>query len=347
MNPEKTTERRDGFYMPAGRRFGEVPRVLACHNDMEAVVFFHGADAPHGGPRAVYELYKTQPEEQRKIRFYGVATKMSAARYARFNAEIHVIDDAKIPTDGTDYHVVDPASARNFAMVWIRYTKDGDSYVVREWPGNYNIPGVGHPGAWTENDARKPDGRRGPAQKKFGWGLLDYKREIARLEGWKDYKDAQKANWDWTKCKTISQWLPWHGADAHVVERIIDSRAASSPRVENDRETSLQAAFADIGLPFTLAKGEDLEAGDSLIDTALAWEVEKPRDFFNRPKLYVARSCVNTIYMFENFTGLTDRGTTDFDSACKEWADLLRYYFLARPRYVPKGARLSRPGGYF
>lgn len=341
--------REDGHIEPAGRKFISVPRVKRCHNDGEAIVYFHGADNPFGNPRSVYERWKTAPSDQQKIRLYGLAERQTSARYAKFDRKVHVVKDSEIPKEGTNYLIVDPASARNFAMAWIRRTKDGRSYIYREWPGNYEIPGHGVPGRWTDNDARKPDGKRGDGQKKIGFGLLDYKREIARLEGWKDYKDAKAANFDvaGNKCKGVSLWVPWNGSEENVFLRIIDSRAATAPKIENDRETSLQAAFGDIGLDFELASGEDIDAGDALIDSALAYDREKPVDFFNSPTLYVAESCENTIYMFENFTGLTDAGRTDFDSACKEWSDLLRYYFLSCPVYVDKGARRCKPGGYF
>ena len=77
--------RKDGYYMPEGRTFAEVPRVLRCHNDGEAVIFFHGADNPYGNPRETFQKWKTHPIDQQKIRLYGVAEKMTSARYARFN----------------------------------------------------------------------------------------------------------------------------------------------------------------------------------------------------------------------------------------------------------------------
>lgn len=360
--------RKDGFYYPEGRRFREVPRVMRCVNGKHGIVFAHGADNPWAQPRATFELWRKAPLEVRLIRLYGLALRQMGARFGKFERKIHVIPDSAVPKEGSNYMVVDPHVSRNFAMGWVRCVKGTHHYIYREWPGSlaslsreerervvafhkgretsWNIPGVGDPGMWAENDAKRPDGKPGPAQRKFNFGLLDYKREIARLEGWKDFKDAAATGFDFAKCKTISQWSDWHGADEKVFERIVDSRAASSPRVENDRPVTLLTSLEDIGLPFTLAKGFDVDAADPLIDSLLAFDREKPVDFLNSPKLFVAESCVNFIYMFENYTGLTAEMKTDFDSACKEQADILRYYLLADPVDASGVKRVVRKGVY-
>ena len=41
---------------------------------------------------------------------------------------------------------------------------------------------MGDPGDWAEADGRLADGRSGPAQLSYGWGLTRYKEEIDRLE---------------------------------------------------------------------------------------------------------------------------------------------------------------------
>ncbi len=362
--------RTDGYRYPAGRRFMTAPRVMRCANDREGIVFAHGADNPWAQPRAFFEMWKNHPLDKRLIRLYGLALREMSARFGRFTRKVHVVPDSAIPKVGTNYQLMDPHTGRNFAMMWVRCMKGTDHYIYREWPGTmsgldfdarnrvralpgeaaWKIPKIGDPGAWTENDAKKQDGKAGPAQRKFNFGLLDYKFEIARLEGWKDYFDAKAKNFDLKdkECKPVSLWSARNGAQEEIFERIVDSRAASSPKMENDRPTSLQTNLLDVGLDFTLAKGEDVTAADSTIETLLSFDAEKPVDYFNAPHLFVAESCVNTIYMFENYTGLkSDNRTTDFDSACKEWSDMLRYYLLAVPVDVPKAARRAKPGVYF
>ena len=385
--------RKDGFYWPEvdgrPRKFRRVPRVMRCLDPIEGIVFAHPGDNPFVDGRETFKMFQATSIENRLIRWCGLALKMQSARFGRFHEKVHVIPDALVPKQGTNYHIIDPHPSRNFAMMWVRCVKGADHYVYREWPGtsrgqksevrgqrsevrsqrsevrghgsevsespaevSWQITGIGDPGPWTENDAKRPDGKAGPAQRKFNFGLLDYKREIARLEGWKDYRDARAANWDWSKCKTISQWSAYHGCEEEIFRRIIDSRGASAPRVENDRPTTLHTDLLDIGLDCELAPGEDYVSSDGKIDSALAYDTELfnktgKTDYATGPHLWVAESCVNTIYMFENFTGLEENGATDYDSACKEWADLLRYYLMSEPVDIQKGSRKARPGVYF
>jgi len=119
--------------------------------------------------------------------------------------------------NGTNYLFVDPAG-RNFFMAWFRVTARA-AYVVREWPGNYVIPGVGLPGPWALPDGKHPDGKRGPAQKAFGWGHMDYKREIARLEGWPKPPDLDDAGLTKERRDELeTEWQPAEPAETPVPE---------------------------------------------------------------------------------------------------------------------------------
>jgi phage terminase large subunit-like protein len=175
--------------IPAGREFERVPRVMKPLDPEEnlAVVYFHSSDNPYGNPLSVWRNIARKSTAFKKERFYGIATKMMAARFPRFSDKVHLVKASDIPKSGTNYHFVDPCSDRNWFQIWIRVTPTA-SYVYREWPGNYYIPGEGVPGSWALTDGKKPDGRMGPAQKSFGWGYAQYKKEIARVEGWHAYK---------------------------------------------------------------------------------------------------------------------------------------------------------------
>lgn len=334
------TERKDEFYMPPGRKFKSVPRVMRCHNDNEAIVFAHGADNPYGNPRQTFEQWKTAPQDTRLIRLYGLAQKMTTAAFPKFDRKIHVLPDAEIAkVTGNNVLLVDPAGARNFFMLWIRFSKAG-AYVYREWPGSYDIPGVGNPGPWAENDAKVADGRRGPAQKAFGWGLAKYKEEIARLEKWPDLEKALKEP-DPAKRLKVAEWTN-DGSPESVRQRFVDSRAASSPRVENDRPRTLLTDFDDLRLFFDLTPGDPEDDGLKKINDALYFDDTKPIDFLNTPRLFVAESCQNTIYGLENYTG--EGGER---AACKEPIDLLRYALLLDLGYVPPERTVATPGVYF
>lgn len=320
-----------GPEVPKGREFERMPRVARCADENFAVVWFHSSDNPYGRPHEVMSLAKGRSTEFVRERVYGFANKTMSAGFPRFNRKVHVVPASAIPKEGTNWQIVDPASGRNFVMGWFRSTPEG-VFLYREWPGNYEIPGQGLPGRWALPDGKRLDGRPGPAQRSFGWGLRRYKEEIARLEGWKDFKERKL---------DVKEWDPRNGADELIYERRLDSRAASSPRVENDRPRTLLTDFDDLGLLFELTPGDDISEGRELINDALDYDVERPIDFFNKPKLYVSEQCVNAIYALETWTGADGQ-----KGACKDFVDIVRYYFLSDCGFVTGGPRTLGGGHY-
>lgn len=320
---------------PPERQFETVPRVVKCVDPEErkAVVFFHSSDNPYGNPKNVAATIRSRNKAAWFVRerFYGVAHKLIQARFV-FNRAVHIVPASEIPPPAscTNYQLGDPHSKRNLAMGWFSVTPE-HVYFRREWPGDYEIPGIGHPGPWAL-PGRRPDGAPGPAQKPFGFGLRDYKREIARLEGWQDYKadrppDMSAEAWS----EEIDKWDELNGAREPIEVRELDARFASTPRVEKDRPTTLITDFEDLNLFFDGMPGDDIDAGLTKIDDALAYDRQRPVDFWNKPTLLISSECTNTIYALEVWTGLTQDGKTDRDGATKEWIDLLKGFFL-RPR---------------
>ena len=315
--------------IPKGRTFLRLPRVERCVDPAKAVIYFHSMDNPYGGGRNLWEMYRSDPaRETRVMRMYGLAAKQAAARLSRFDPAVHVIPDDAIPATGTNILVVDPASARNFFMIWLRFTPEG-AYVYREWPGYYPIPGIGIPGAWAIPDGRKMDGKPGPAAKSsFGFGLVQYKAEIARLERWKDA--GKKAEGEQRSEEEIVRgWDEANGSEEVVYQRFMDSRFASAVKVENDRPVTLLEQFADLGLIFDPTPGDDVNEGVRMIENLLYYDPTKEVSFFNRPKLYVAASCKNTIFAMQTWTGADgQKGATTDPIAC------LRYGVLSGVEYV-------------
>jgi len=326
--------------VPAGREFEVVPRVLKCapgeNQEVErAVVYFHSSDNPYGNPKNIWRKIAGKPADFIKERFYGIATKTMSARFKKFNRTVHVIPANQIPKEGTNYQRVDPAG-RNFFMKWYRVTPRA-VYIYREWPGNYSIPGIGVPGPWALPDGKHPDGKRGPAQKPFGWGLRRYKEEIARLEGWHDLKKYEREFMQMPK-EVREEFLDGmsehNGAREVIQDRKIDSRFGSTPKLENDRPVTLIENFADINLFFEATPGDDIEEGVTMIQDALDYDETKPVDYFNAPKLYVSEECVNSIFALMTWTGMTKEGRRAMDGACKDPVDCDRYFFLDECPYL-------------
>lgn len=332
-----------------GRLFETVPRVMKCVDPMSAILFIHSADNPYGNPMSVWESWQGLGPDKIRERLYGVAVKQIAARFAKFRRNIHVIDDDKIPAVGTNYHFIDPSSARNWFMHWYRETQEA-VYLYREWPGNYEIPGQGVPGPWAVPDPKKADGKKGEGQKSFGWGLERYKLEIARLERWLDFQRARDALNDGSEhvLKNVGLWRDDRGSSderkaQEIIEaRYVDSRAASAPRIENDRPVTLLDDLAEVNLYCELTPGDNIDEGCQKINDMLDFNENEKLSFFNRPTLYVARSCVNTIFSLETWTGSEGN-----KGASKDPIDLMRYKALSDTGFVEEDSWESVPGGSY
>jgi hypothetical protein len=334
-----------------GRVWERVPRVMRSANRRLAVVWFHGRDNPYGNPVEVCESAVSKGTSFVRQRVYGIADKSVSAIFTRFSRDVHVVKDADVPLGGRRVQVIDPAGDRNWFMIWALLAQ-GRWWVYREWPGSYWIPGIGVPEPWAVPSGKREgrnDGQRAEGQESFGFGLLRYKFEIARLEGWEAFERwrgsevggqrsegggrrtedrGQTADnrqqtaemgsgqigedafpWD-----EIEDWDERQGARERLFGRVVDSRAASSPRLENDRPVTLYEDLLAAGLDMTLATGVEIETGLSKITEGLDYGPE------HAPKLVVAESCRNVIYALENWMNVDgDRG------ACRDPIDCLRY----------------------
>jgi len=334
------------------RRFELVPRVAKCAIDesnpqaqQRAIVWFHSSDNPYGNPKNVVGKVLGKSRAYVLERFHGKADKLVSTRFPLFTESVHTVDPKDIPATGTNVLVADPSTGRNFFMLWGRFTPEC-LYIYREWPGDYDIPGHGIPGPWALPDGKKPDGRPGPAQDSFGFGFLQYKTELARLEGWRDYERKRPA--DLSEEEWIRSWSAENGARERLLERLMDSRFASQPKLEVDRPVTLITDFEKWGVVFLPITGHGegdnsaIREGVIEINALLRYDAEKPVDYFNAPKLKISNRCRNLIYSLQNWTG--HDGTK---GACKDPIDCLRYLVQGGYAHLPEGAFESVGGGHY
>lgn len=349
------------------RVFDEAPRVMKCVDPRKAVVFFNPSDNPYGNPKEVIaDLRKTTKAYVRE-RFYGQAEKTISVLIPKFNRKIHVIPANKIPggasspggsaAAGTNYFFYDPASDRNSFMSWFR-RRGREVYLYREWPGKYHIPGVGIPGPWAIPSGRKDgvnDGDPGEGQKpSFGFGNARYKFEMARLERWADFKEWKESQAgggarprhasrlqveEYPKDEDLAEWDERNGAEEVITSRFIDSRAASSPRIENDRPVTLQTLFDELNVFFFLTPGADIADGVSKINSELDYELDEHGIMVNPAHFFICEDCENSIYAFENWLNADGQ-----NGACKDPIDLPRYFFTAECEDVGPNDYRSRGG---
>jgi hypothetical protein len=313
---------------PTNRGFDRVPRVQRCVNPRYGVVYFKASDNPYGNPKNVVHSALAKGRAWVRMRVEGVADKATSNKFPRFSRAVHVLPDDKLPTAGLWYMFLDPASDRNFYMTWF-LVPDEALVVWQEWPGDYVIPGVGHPGVWAVPSGRNNgvnDGARGDAQESFGFGLLRYKAEIARIEGWEDYKRwvRDHPGRDWAPDDEVWAWDENNGADMVLAGRGIDRRAAGSPRVDRGMVVTLEDDLRDVGLFFDFgsAPKQGVEDGVQKINDALDYEADEALSYTNRPRLYIAERCRNTIFSMEYWVGKDGQ-----KGACKDPIDNVINFF--------------------
>ena len=334
----------------AGRVFEWVPRVAKCVNEDMAVIWFHGMDNAYGYPRRVIKdnlaAAVRKGRDEVRCRVYGIAVKQFQMKFPKFDPAVHVVADSLVPRQGWNYHLMDPAGGRNFAMVWARSTKECD-YVYRDWPGNYEIPGVGVPGPWAKPSGRKMgrnDGDMDDGQRDFGWGMDRYQFEIARLERWTDWQRWWMASGqDFDSVAGDDEMVGWdetNGAEERMELRLMDSRpAVAQIRVGGSDMTSLIEEMNKRGMNWVQAPGLSVEEGVRMINDALDFERDHMGRVVRQPRLKIAASCVNVIFamtQWQNADGKT--------GATKDFIDLLRYFFQAGLS-LGQGARELRSYG--
>jgi hypothetical protein len=294
----------------------KVPKVQRCVRRGSSVVFFHSVDNPFGGYETMKKTLAGAPKNEIKTRAYGIPTRAILARFPKFRDSVHVIEPERIPKEGSRYHFVDPASARNWFMIWVLVDARDRHYIYREWPceGVY-IPGVGDPGPWAESDGRRSDGRAGQAQSSYGWGLERYATEIERVETPQNGTEPERE-------EIICRWM--------------DSRFGNTPNLKSDAATTMIEECALLDLPFAPAPLDPIEEGVSLINSLLDFDPDHGKE----PKLFISSECKAVIFSLKVWTGKDEKL-----GACKDPVDCVRWAAIAGLCDVGRSLQLVDPIG--
>jgi hypothetical protein len=372
--------------------YEKVPRIKIAGpgtdgNQRANIVYFHITDnpyfgydgamqrrregqAPLFGKDRYYRAYRNATRAKILCRVYGILSAGSAQQFPKFRDVIHVVPAERVPREGSNYHLVDPCSGRNWFMQWARIDPRGRWFIYREWPSHGHvgayIPGIGDPGPWTL-PGQPADGVRGPAQSPFGFGLERYRQEILRVEGHPEARaeipaPAQEKPKDhpwWRSARAprnpiaqISEngapQTPETGTET-ILERWMDSRYGSSPTVTKEGSRTLIEQMSELDMEFLAASGKEIEEGTTLINDLLDYDEEVPLGEFsprlariNEPRLFISENCPNTIYALREWTGKDKQ-----HGACKDPIDLLRYAALAGLDYIGETAYAWQGGGTY
>lgn len=317
-----------------GRRFAvALPTMFNPYTNVGAII---GSTAAGKGERLVQGEKLGFALE----RLWGWPTKLARRAFPNFG-EVHIVAPERVPplNTMTIWQWIDPHGDRNWFMVWTGVDAEGNKWTFAEWPdadvGEWAVPGP------------KPDGKPGPAQTSGGGkSFNEYKRLIAELEGWRPQADG---TWE-RKEKT------WE-----VFDRKMDPRPAgtSVPSDEEARtyiehmEEPIRMGSAERGmrngkiiLPgLEIRAGADcgIEEGKGWVNNWIndGWDAEQEVTPMNKPRWYISRNCVNTIYALRTYTG-----ADGLKGACKDPIDCLKGLSKSGIEYVPKGALGSYGGGF-
>lgn len=351
---------------PPGRAFEVTPRVARCASagreaGLRGVVWFRSSDNPYGNPLSVWSVVKGRSRVFIRERFNGVADKQAAVKFPLFDERVHGFDPGEEPRDGTWWMYVDPCGGRNWFMLWVLSTPESD-WVMQEWPSQVDpIPGIGVLGPWAIPDGKLIDGKRGEGQKTLGWGLLQYKAEIARIEGWmerpqrkgvdREDDESEMAEKLQSELDRIRDWQdPVAGvtrAKWRVFERVIDSRFSGARIVGEDRLVTLIEELNDVNLQFVPATAVGASSdgktpigeGIQLLNNALYYNREKPVGFGNRPRLRICRKCKNLIFALKTWTNASG------ESATKDPIDVLRMHYQHGGGWIDESELNTVTGG--
>jgi len=287
--------------VPGGKR-GTMPYRARCHRPDSAAMWFHSVMNDYSPFDQIAKTLKGRGPYEVKIRAYGWAESLQGTQFPRFG-DHNIVKPEDIPEEGTNYMVCDPATGRNWFMLWVRVDRAGRKWVYREWP-DVSM------GEWAIASA-KADGKPGVAQRnEAGRGYDAYKDMILSLE------DGEL-----------------------IAERYVDPKTAGTKTTERQGgKTWLQYMEDDPAMFFTPAASMRIDEGCSVINDWLAYDLDEPIcPAVNEPNLYVSNNCENLIYSMREWTGRDGQ-----KGASKDPIDALRFLAVMDPEGEDKSVYMAK-----
>jgi len=286
-----------------------------------SICYLHSDENPFGGYERIAKDLKNRPEDEIKVRAYGLPVKSMTSLLPLFNTEVNVLSQTKNKygmqfPDITNkqryscYQVVDPAGARNYVSIWAAVDKEGRVFIRREWPDRNTY------GEWAMYG--DPKWRYGPASKKLGYNVKGYAELFREIE---------------------------EELEIEVFERIGDSRYFARENEDND---DLFTSFYDYDMNFVPSDGRGEDMGISALDDWFSYNPNEEVDSANSPLCFVHEDCGNLIESLINYNA---KGKAD--EALKDFFDVIRYLRMINGGEGPDHVQtkdmqttLTNTGGY-
>lgn len=306
-----------------------LPRVWQCAEPNARAYTFWTIENPYNPYEETAKVARMGGSDAILSRLYGLVTTVAGSLFRITEAHILKRERVKdLPQGGQWVQVVDPGGARNQVGIWV-YAVGRRAFIMREWPQPGRWPfapldltdearrteAVLQAGRWavalpsSQESKVKHDGYAGPAQRSLRWGFEQYRTEYLRVEA-----------------EMAAEWTLWLGGVERIwpALRIMDSRAANTVTMATSSAITPLQSFATLpGQPlfFTPASGDRIKAGVELLQDWLSYDMTRPVDTSNEPRLMIHEDCLNTIMALSMWTGRDGEG-----GALKDFVDLVRYF---------------------
>jgi len=238
--------------------------------------------------------------------------------YPEYDESIHVIDDDKIPMDGTLYMSIDPHPRNPHAFLWLLVDRWNDMYIYRDY-----WPSIGYGVIKHQSDSAE-DGK---------YLIKDYAEVVARFEG---------NELEWVNEHTHRERARYiYKNGERIYLRFMDYAARGFITVSDSNKD--EESYADRYLRFGINCVNPIKshsAGEDVVHSAL--KVRGHEILGDWPRLHIASSCLELRAEMRNHKFLPTHGkpgTRDISTRESGFRthqiDNLRYLLTYNPRYVP------------
>lgn len=288
---------------------GQMPYILQPLDKNKGVICFWTQWNPFlPNLEKLFQKARGRSKSEVKCRLFGWTEKMAGSYFPGFNPQVHVVPDALVPAEGTDYMADDPGEAKSHFLLWLRVDRMGRKWVFDESPR-----GEGE-GEWVTPDGGKGDGQRLFAHRGVLW-YQDYIRGreaehvIERAAAGASIGEAEREE-------------PIRYGDPRYFATKAASAEGGTSLLELHLMTDNPMVFLMPGVKRTAR--EDI----AIINEWLDWDEEAPRTVLNEPKLFIAERCQNLIRAIINLT-------VDMKADDPNWdpIDPLRYLAVMDPQF--------------
>lgn len=288
---------------------------------------------------AIFDTCVGQPKWKVRVKLFGWIEKLSGAKIANFDPNIHVLPHERIEKllkEGrlTTYMAADPATAKSYFIAWKGVDENGSQYLMDECPGVW----AGE-GEWVDANGDEGEGHRTYA----AIGSKAYKRIIRERERQHGCEPARR----WGDPRAFATQAAAADGGTSLFELFgnddREGKVTGSGFAVQGQDSELgtqNSELDDLGPmffePARIRQTVDLDL--ERVTSALAWNREQPLTVENQPKLYVSDRCTNIIRAFMNFDGKPD-------SPFKDPVDAVRYLFCEETPFIDPQAREVIGGG--